>query len=98
MVRKTVKFNKKGIAKLPDDKPAVYRIQTVGGKTNYVGVAKRGRVKERLQEHLEGGKDQVPGFRVRIEQMPSIDKAKQTEAGAISRSKPKYNKSGKKKT
>lgn len=44
MARKTVSYNQGGAAKLPNDKPAVYRIQTEGGKTNYVGVAKRGRV------------------------------------------------------
>lgn len=40
MAQKTVDLNKTGISKLPDDKPAVYRIQTDGGKTNYVGTAR----------------------------------------------------------
>jgi hypothetical protein len=64
MARKTVDFNKSGISKLPNDKAALYRIQTEGGKTNYAGVAKRGRVQERLEEHLPGGKDFVPGTKV----------------------------------
>ena len=54
MARKTVDFNKSGIAKLPDNKPALYHVFTEGGKTNYVGVAKRGRVQERVAEHLLG--------------------------------------------
>ena len=49
MAKKTVKFNKAGTSKLPQDKPVVYRIKTDAGKTNYVGVAQRGRVQERLR-------------------------------------------------
>ena len=91
MVRKTVSFNRSGIGKLPTDKPALYRIQTEGGKTNYAGVAKRGRVQERIAEHLAGAKDPVPGAKVRIEQMRSIAEVKRTEARVITRSKAKYN-------
>lgn len=96
MARRTVSFNKTGIGKLANDKPALYRTQTEGGKTNYIGVAQRGRVRERVAEHLAGAKDPVPGVKVQIEQMKSIDQAKQTEARAIARSKPKYNERGKK--
>jgi hypothetical protein len=95
MPRKTVPLTQGGIAKLPDDKPTLYRIQTEGGKTNYVGVAKRGRVQERLTEHLSGGKDYVPGTKVQIEQMKSIEQAKESEARVIARSEPKYNEQGK---
>lgn len=95
MARKTVDFNKSGIGKLPNDKPVVYRIQTETGKTNYAGVAQRGRVQDRLQEHLPGAKDHVPGSKVHIEQMKSIDQAKATETRVIARSKPKYNDQGK---
>jgi predicted GIY-YIG superfamily endonuclease len=93
--RKTVDFNKSGIGKLPDDKPVLYRIQTEGGKTNYAGVAKRGRVQERLEEHLPSGKDFVPGAKVQIQQMKTIDQAMEVEARVIARSKPKYNDQGK---
>lgn len=93
MARKTVKFTPTGIEKLPDDKPVVYRIQTDGGKTNYVGVAKRGRVQDRLREHL--GAAEIPGAKVQVEQMPSIQEARDTEARVIDRSQPKYNEKGK---
>ena len=93
MARKTVKFTPTGIEKVPDDKPVVYRIQTEGGKTNYVGVAKRGRVQERLQEHLDA--DQIPGTKVQVQQMPSIQEAEKTEARIIARTEPKYNERGK---
>ena len=95
MAKKTVDFNKSGIAKLPDNKPVLYRIQTDGGKTNYAGVAQCGRVQERLEEHLPGGKDYVPGSKVQIDQMKNIDQAKETEARVIARTKPKYNDQGK---
>ena len=95
MAKKTVKFTQKGISKLPDDKPVVYKITTPAGKTNYAGIAKRGRVQERLMEHLPGGPDAVPGANVQIEQMKSIADAKVKEKGMIARSKPKHNQQGK---
>ena len=95
MASKKVSFNKKGIENLPDDKPVLYRIETEGGKTNYAGVAKRGRVQQRIAEHLPGAKDAIPGAKVRIEQMPSIGEAKAKEARVISRTKPRHNKQGK---
>jgi hypothetical protein len=95
MAKKTVPFNQAGIGKLPENKPVVYKILTGGGKTNYAGVAKRGRVQDRLGEHLGEGKDPVPGAKVQIEQMPGIAEAENKEARVISRSKPPYNIKGK---
>lgn len=95
MAKKTAKLTQQGIGKLPDDKPVVYRVKTSAGKTNYVGVAKRGRVQKRLMEHLPGGPDAVPGAMVHIEQMESVADAKAKEKGIIARSKPKYNEQGK---
>jgi predicted GIY-YIG superfamily endonuclease len=94
MSRKTVDFSKEGISHLPNDKPVIYRILSESGKNNYTGVAQRGRVAERLQEHLPGNKDHVPGSKVRVEQMKSIAEATNREAHIISRSKPKYNRKG----
>ena len=91
MGTKKVDYNKSGIGKLPDNKPVVYKIKTERGKTNYAGVAKRGRVQERIQEHL----GDIPGDSVRIEQVGSIQEAEQKEAKIIKRSQPKYNKQGK---
>lgn len=95
MARKTVLFNRTGISKLPEDKPVVYRILTEGDKNNYTGTAMRGRVQDRLTEHLPGGKDFVPGSKVQIEQMKSIAQARNSESRVIARSKPKYNEQGK---
>ena len=93
MAKKTVKYNEKGLDKLPNDKPVVYKIQTASGATNYVGVAKRGRAEERIKEHLDA--DIIPGATVQIEQVATIAEAKQKEQNIISRSKPKYNEQGK---
>lgn len=95
MGKKTVGFNKQGISQLPNDKPAVYKIQTNNGKNNYTGIAQRGRVQERIAEHLTSAKHAIPGAKVQIEQMPSIKDARAKESRVISRSKPKYNKQGK---
>jgi hypothetical protein len=95
MTKKTVSFNQMGIDKLPDNKPVVYKILTGGGNNNYTGVAQRGRVQERLKEHLPGGKDHVPGTKVQIEQMGSIKDAEAKESRIISRAKPPHNEKGK---
>lgn len=91
MGTKKVKYNKTGIEQLPNDKPVLYRIDSAGGNPNYVGVAKRGRVRERIAEHI----GEIPGATVRIEQLSSVEEARQKEARVIKRSKPKYNEQGK---
>ena len=91
MATRKVPFNEKGIGKLPEDKPVLYRIQTKGGKLNYAGIAKRGRIQERLQEHL----GEIPGASVRIDQFPTVQDAKTTEKRVIKRNDPKYNQRGK---
>ena len=93
MARKTVKFSKQGLSELPNNKPVVYKIQTEGGKTNYTGTAKRGRVQERLGEHLNAGR--IPGAKVQVRQMRSVAEAQKTEARSIARTRPKYNERGK---
>ena len=93
--QRTVTFTSKEIEKLPDDKPVVYRILTDGGRNNYTGIAQRGRVQDRLREHLAEGRDPVPGSRVRIEQAQSITDARGREERIIARQKPRYNERGK---
>ena len=95
MVKKTVNNNKTSISKFPNDKPVMYKIKTKGGNVNYVGVAKKGRVQERIKEHLQGQEDYVPGAKVQIEQCGSIAEARKMETAAIKREHPKHNKEGK---
>ncbi len=91
MGTKTVKYNKQGIEKLPNDKPVLYRIETEAGRPNYIGIAQRGRVRERLSEHL----GEIPGATVRIEQFNDIKNAQKKEINVIRRAQAKYNKQGK---
>lgn len=95
MVKKTVPFNKSGIENVPNNRPVVYKISSDGGRNNYTGIAQRGRVQDRLAEHLPNGKDPVPGKRVQIEQTSGIESARQKEANIIKNVQPKYNKQGK---
>ena len=90
MPKKTANYNQDGINKLPNDKPVLYRIKTQSGNTNYAGVAKKGRVSERINEHL----GEIPGAKVQIEQFSSIKDAQKKEAGVIKQNKPKYNEQG----
>lgn len=92
MATKTVPFNASGAAELPNDRPVVYRIKTEGNKTSYVGVAQRGRVRERIREHLQDAR--IPGSKVQIEQKSSIREARATEKRVIARSQPRYNRQG----
>ncbi len=91
MAKKKTKFNEGSICQLPNNKPVLYRIETEAGNLNYAGIAERGRVKERIKEHL----GQVPGAQVTIEQFSSIDEARAKEKNVIKRNKPKYNKQDK---
>ena len=86
MVKKR-KFNKTAIESLPDDKPVLYRIRTEGGTENYIGIAGRGRVQDRLKEHL----GEIPGATVEIEQFDRIAEARDKEKNVIKRNQPKYN-------
>lgn len=89
--KKTVKFNETNISKLPNDKPVVYKILTDNKTNNYTGIAKKGRVQERISEHF----GEIPGTKVQIEQFSNIRDAAKKETNIISRIKPKYNKKGK---
>jgi excinuclease UvrABC nuclease subunit len=91
MGTKKTKYNKTSIEDLPNNKPAVYKIMTAAGNVNYAGVAKRGRVQDRISEHL----GEIPGATVQVQQTDSIADARKKEAGIIKRSKPRYNEQGK---
>lgn len=94
--KKSGSFNEGGIEDLAKNKPVVYDIQNDKGKTLYTGVAKRGRVAERIKEHLPGGPDPVQGGeKVKIQQKSSIEEAKKAEKRAIKKKQPPQNKKGK---
>ena len=91
MGKKKARYNKTEVEQLSNDKPVLYRIETESGNLNYVGVAKRGRARERISEHL----GEIPGATVKVEQFSSIEDARKKEANVIRRNQPKYNKQGK---
>ena len=93
MTTKTVKMNVESIQNLPQDKPVVYKILNQQGENIYTGIAKRGNVQDRIEDHLKGNTDVIPSAaKVQIEQMPSIEDARQKESSIVARTKPKYNK------
>ena len=93
--KKSGKFTPEGIEGLAKDKPVVYKIEDAKGTNIYTGSAKKGRVEERLKEHLPGGKDSIPGGKsVVISQKGSIDEARRSESRIIKSAKPKHNKRG----
>jgi len=87
MGTKKVKLNKEGISQLPNNKPVLYKIKTEGGSLNYAGIAQRGRVRDRIAEHL----GEIAGSTVSIEQFSKIEQARKKETNVIKRSRPKYN-------
>ncbi|MEH2260520.1 toll/interleukin-1 receptor domain-containing protein [Nostoc sp.] len=90
---KSLNFTLEGISQLFNDKQIVYKILTKGGKNNYTGVAKKGEIYITIQKHLQPGKNRVPGCKVKIERMSTIQEAQDKADRIIKISKPKYNKS-----
>jgi len=94
--RKSGDFNKKGIEDLAQNKPVVHKILNSEGTNIYTGVAKRGRVEDRLKEHLPNGPAPIRGGKkVVIIQKNSIDEAIKSEQQIIERSQPRQNIKGK---
>ena len=84
-------FNKKNVGQLSDDKPVVYEGLSGAGGILYAGSAKKGRVQERLNEHLDSG--DLPGVKeVRIKRMTSVSEARAEEKRIIKQEDPKLNK------
>ena len=96
MAKKTLRLTNNGIARLPNDKPVIYKVFNKADENIYTGVAGKGNVRGRVTDHMPGHSDTVPGgFKVQIEQLPSIRDAENKEANIISHTKPKYNQQGK---
>ena len=91
MATRKITYTSSEISSLPNNKPVLYRIKTKSGKENYVGIAQKGRVQERLLEH----RGVIPGVSITIETFSSIKDARKKESLVIKREQPKYNKQGK---
>ena len=84
-------FNKSSIRAVPANRPILYQLDTASGNPNYIGVAKRGRPRKRLRDHLPGGASPIPAKTVKVRQFSSIAEAKAAEKRAIKAKQPKYN-------
>jgi len=91
MGKKTAKYKREEINQLSNNMPVVYDILNRSGNPNYIGSAKKGRVRKEIASKI--GK--IPGTKVKIRQLHSIKEARKKEANAIKRNKPPYNKLGK---
>ena len=86
------KLNKTNIKNIPENKPIVYRFLNNSNKELYTGVAKRNRTQDRLLEHLDLKKEKVSGAtKIKIVQMPNIEKAEKLEKSLIKKLQPKFN-------
>lgn len=86
-----IRFSRTSIRAVPANRPILYQLESAGGNPNYIGVAKRGRTRERLCEHLPCGASPIPAKTVKIRQFSSITEAKAAERRAIKSKQPKYN-------
>ncbi|HQU08213.1 MAG: hypothetical protein B7X04_04365 [Parcubacteria group bacterium 21-54-25] len=80
------RFNKKTIENADNDRPVVYTLKR-GGDPVYVGIAKRGRVQERLAEHL----GEIPATEFSTRSYDTLAEARKAEEAKIKREKPPFN-------
>jgi len=86
------KFNKNNIKSIPNDKPIIYRLQNNKKQKLYTGIAKKGRIPERLFEHINLKKERIPGAtKIKIVQMPNVEKAKIIEKRLMKKFQPRFN-------
>lgn len=91
MGKKTARYKREEINKLSNNMPVVFDILNRSGDPNYIGSAKKGRVREEIASKIP----KIPGTTVKIHQYHSIREAIKKESSAIKRNKPPYNKKGK---
>ena len=84
---------KRNIEHLDNDKPVIYKLME-GKKAVYVGIAKRGRSSERLEEHKKDKNMDFDSFA--IKQVKTIDQAEREEKKLIKKYEFKKNKQHKK--
>ena len=93
---RTQKFTKENIAKVPKNKAIVYKIKNEKGENLYTGIAGRGRVQKRLEEHKQIDNEKIPtGTRFQFTQVKNKDKARVVEKQIIKKEQPEFNKQNK---
>jgi len=86
---KTKPITKTNLGKVPRDKPGVYRIKDAKGKTIYIGMAKGGRLDDRIGEHKG---EFVGGTRFQYRTTANKNEAERLERKEIRGYKPPKNK------
>ena len=95
--KKIVPLTKAGVKKILNTKAGVYEIKNKEGKSEYVGMAKAGRLQDRVKEHLPSSpKDPIKaGKTVKTKQEPNKAAALKTEKKMIKTKQPRQNIKGK---
>ena len=89
---RTQKFTKANIANVPQNKAIIYKIKSRQGENLYTGIAGRGRSQDRLLEHKDLKKEQIPeGMRFQYAQVKTKDRAHQIEKSIINKEQPEHN-------
>ncbi len=89
---RTQKFTKANIANVPQNKAVIYKIKNAAGENLYTGIAGRGRSQERLIEHKDVKKDQIPeGTRFQYAQAKTKALAHKIEKSIIKKEQPRSN-------
>lgn len=89
---RTQKFTKENIAKVPQNKAIIYKIKSREGENLYTGIAGRGRSQDRLLEHKNVKKEQIPeGTRFQYAQVKTKDRARQIEKSIVKKEQPEHN-------
>ena len=91
MTKLNLRFSKRAIKQLPDNKPGVYIIKNNCGTNMYTGIAKRGQVLETLQNHFYGGDNYVPGAWLQFEQFNNLTDCNARLKTILERDNPRYN-------
>jgi hypothetical protein len=86
-----IRFSKKAIKELPDNKPGVYIIKNNSGTNMFTGIAKRGQVQETLENHFYGGDKYVPGAWLQFEQFNNLTDCNARLKTILERDEPSYN-------
>lgn len=86
-----VRFSKKAIKELPNNKPGVYIIKNNCGTNMFAGIAKRGQVQETLHNHFYGGDNYIPGAWLKFEQFNNLTDSNEKLKAILDKERPKYN-------
>jgi hypothetical protein len=89
--RTTIEYSAAAVSELPDDKAAIYAIQTAHGRVNYIGRAAAGHLRDQIRQHMSDRSRRIPGDRITVLRFHTAEQARHAEEIAIQEFSPKYN-------